>query len=428
MITVVVIPLGIPECNYSIDDFRDKGFHNFIKPAFGKGCIADIPGFVESRLLSTNTRRTSIEQEMGSDESEDLVLIILDGLGYDLIMNALKSQWMKHFLSVMERSSCSPITSVFPSTTSTALFTVYMDMQPCEHEVIGYTQYIRELGCVCNMLSMAPVGNQSHDLIEAGWMPSGLKGKKPFPARMIENGVKSFIHLPGNIVNSGMSRITGAGVAIDPYFSVSQMFTAIARNVLSARGKTFHMAYVPSVDTLSHKVGSKSLEVFAELETLFYNIDTFIGQLKSRNATIIISADHGHVNVGNSNLMDISRDYELYNMLRAPIVGDARAAFLRVKCNHLEEAESHLLEKYGERYVILRSTKMMKSGYFGNKAVNRDNNDRFGDLIMVPKGNNGVLDSNLTLLDRNMNLENMVGMHGGLLAEEMIVPLIISQP
>jgi hypothetical protein len=45
---------------------------------------------------------------------------------------------------------------------------------------------------------------------------------------------------------------------------------------------------------------------------------------------------------------------------------------------------------------------------------------------MVPRKNIGIIDSNLTFLDPKMSHENMVGMHGGLLREEMIVPLIIT--
>ncbi|MEM3858836.1 MAG: alkaline phosphatase family protein [Candidatus Micrarchaeaceae archaeon] len=408
-----------------IETYVDKEHPDFIKPAFGKGCIADIPGLAESKLLGGKNSDLPSKFGIGNEESDHVIILLLDGFGHDLLRYAVKNHEMKHLRSVIERSLYTPITSVFPSTTVTSLFTLYMDMQPIEHEIIGYTQYIRELGSVCNMLSMTPISNIRNDLLGAGWIPRTLKDRESFSKRMSNEGVNSYIYLPNTIRNNGMSRIIAAGTNLEPYYSTSHMFASIVRNVKASRKKSMHIGYISSIDSLSHKIGPRTRESVAELESIFYSVDVLREELKSTKTAILISADHGHVNVGSSNLFDISKDKELYNLFRTPVVGDARAAVLRILCDHIDEAENYLLEKYGASYEIFRSSQMIEKGYFGNRNTNKNENDRFGDLIIVPKSNTGIIDSNLTFLDKEMSYENMVGMHGGLLAEEMIVPLIL---
>ena len=409
-----------------IEGYADKKHEKFIKPAFGRGCIADIPEIVEGMINGTERANLNGKIPIDAIDSDHVIVLILDGFGHDLFMYATERYPMKNLGSLLRESAYFPITSVFPSTTATALFTVYMGLQPVEHEIIGYTQYIRELGTVCNMLSMSPIGNRKNDLISAGWMPEPLKGRKSFAKRISDSGTASFIYLPNMIKESGMSKITAAETTLRSYYSTSHMFTSIARDVKEARGKSIHIGYVPSVDTMSHKVGSRTEETALELESIFYNIDMLKESVISTNTTLLISADHGHVNVGTSNLFDISKDRELYNTFRAPVVGDARAAFLRIRCGSMDEARNHLIERYGENYEIFNSLEMLKEGYFGDRKENTNINDRFGDLIMVPRRNIGIIDSNLTFLDPKMSHDNMVGMHGGLLMEEMIVPLIIT--
>ncbi len=414
------------ELNATIEGYADPDHPMFIKPAFHRGCIADIPEIVRGSVYGTEEANLNGNLSMDRGETDHMIILILDGFGHDLLRYALEKYPMKNLNSILLESEYTPITSVFPSTTATALFTVYMGMQPVEHEIIGYTQYIRELGTVCNMLSMSPIGNHRNDLIEAGWMPESLKQKRSFARRINDEGVLSYIYLPNMIKKSGMSKVTAAETTLRPYYSTSHMFTSISKDVKASRGKSVHIGYISSIDTMSHKVGSRTEETAMDLEQIFYGVKMLKESLASTNSTVLISADHGHVNVGTNNLFDISKDSILYDTLRAPVVGDARAAFLRIRCGKMDEALNHLKEMYGGSYEILSTLDMLKSGYFGDSRVNDNRSDRFGDLVMVPKGNTGIIDSNLTFLDPSMSHENMVGMHGGLLREEMIVPLIIT--
>jgi len=421
-----VFDLNWEELDAVIEGYVDREHLEFIKPAFGQGCIADIPDIVEGKLNGTSRASLGGKLPIDKAETDHMIVLILDGFGHDLFRYAIEKHPMKNLNSILRESSYLPITSVFPSTTATALFTVYMGIQPIEHEIVGYTQYIRELGTVCNMLSMSPIGNYKNDLIEMGWMPESLRNRESFAKKMSNGGVSSYIYLPNMIRNSGMSKITAAETTVRPYYSTSHMFTSIINDVRLSRGKSLHIGYISSLDTISHKIGSRTDETAMELESIFYNIGTLKESLEMTKSTILISADHGHVNVGTNNLFDISKDLVLYDMFRGPVVGDARAAFLRIRCGGIDEAMDLLLKNYSASYEIFRSSSMLNSGYFGNYKASEKRNDRFGDLVMVPRSNTGIIDSNLTFLDPKMSHENMVGMHGGLLREEMVVPLIIT--
>lgn len=49
-----------------------------------------------------------------------------------------------------------PLTSVAPSTTTSALTTLWTGRTPAEHGILGYELLLREYGLIANMISLAP--------------------------------------------------------------------------------------------------------------------------------------------------------------------------------------------------------------------------------------------------------------------------------
>ena len=76
---------------------------------------------------------------------EKVVLFIFDGLGYNRLLNHMDNQ-KRAFVEFAEKGVLKPITTVFPSTTSTSLSSIFTAQTPAKHRIIG---------CKCSPQSMA---------------------------------------------------------------------------------------------------------------------------------------------------------------------------------------------------------------------------------------------------------------------------------
>ena len=72
----------------------------------------------------------------------------------------------------------------------------------------------------------------------------------------------------------------------------------------------------------------------------------------------------------------------------------------------------------------MRIQDLARNGFFGNSRNNVDHVDSLGDLVLIMKNSSSVFDYSLKILDPYNDGESMIGMHGGLSQEEMIVPFI----
>lgn len=399
---------------------------SMIRPAFGRGSIADIPGYLKSRLGLTPRRPLSQFMKESAGEVDHMVFFLLDGFGHSTIEHLIANYNGNNLEKFLEDSDYLPVTSVFPSTTSTATVSYQTDLHPLEHGIIGYTSYLSEIGTMCNMITLTPLGKPEHSLLDHGWSVPAIDKSGTIYQEFVKNTIEPHLYLPSPIKGSGMTRITGQGSIVNPYSSLSHMFTMLRRNIEKSVRSSFHFCYISNVDTMSHKVGPYTEETAMEIETIFHHLnEEFIGKVVPDGSLgVAISADHGHIALPPENIYDIRLDKRLSQMLRTPVSGDLRAPVLRIKESRTEEAVEHLQLNYGENYIIKKGKDAISEGLYGIASQSQENSDRFGDVLLFPRKNVGIMDSALGVLDPKLNHFDMIGMHGGLSKEEMIVPFI----
>ncbi|EQB73491.1 MAG: hypothetical protein AMDU4_FER2C00061G0003 [Ferroplasma sp. Type II] len=65
---------------------------------------------------------------------------------------------------------------------------------------------------------------------------------------------------------------------------------------------------------------------------------------------------------------------------------------------------------------------MLAEGFFGTpKSVNGDTSF-LGDIILISRNSTSIFDSSLKLIDPGNQSNTLIGMHGGLSCDEMLVP------
>ena len=128
-----------------IESYRWKGMEGLYRPAFGRGSIADIPGaLLQSQGINGKKSSPELLRHI-SEPADHTVFILIDGLGHSTLQYAINSHRVSNLKGFMEESIYVPATSIFPSTTSTATVTLHTGMDPEEHGIIGYIQYLKDV-------------------------------------------------------------------------------------------------------------------------------------------------------------------------------------------------------------------------------------------------------------------------------------------
>jgi predicted AlkP superfamily pyrophosphatase or phosphodiesterase len=397
----------------------------FVKPEYEGNSIANVPGTV-ARLLDAPSDRPLKQNKIASfDNVENVVLLLLDGLGSRLVSSAKETFGLPSFDHVFSNALQFPITSVFPSTTSTAMSSLHTGLTPQEHGVIGYTMFLGELGIVAQMLRFAPV-HGGRSLFDMGLDAESFLDAKTVHERLNASGLRSTVYVPSYIVDSGLSRVTYRGAFVEPHSSAADMLIRVRKNLESQIANSFHFAYFPSPDTLAHTHGPFSEEYAAELDSISRLVELQLFQKLNRkvarNTVLIVSGDHGAVKVHPNKIVDVAEHPELMASLKLPPTGDSRASILNVKSGELDRVVKFFDSKYHGLFEVRDSAKMLEEGYFGSGRTKREVPDRIGDLIVLPKEYNAIDDS---FVDRKEN--QVLGRHGGLSEEEMTVPCIMSR-
>jgi hypothetical protein len=130
---------------------------------------------------------------------------------------------------------------------------------------------------------------------------------------------------------------------------------------------------------------------------------------------LLITADHGQIHVPEEHIVTANEDPELSQHLLVPVMGESRAAFVYPRPGRAGIIRSYLKEMYPGWFVILDSVQALDAGLMGLPVVD-ETYARAGELFVLGRGDYALQRSQPDLL--------LTGRHGGLSAEEMLVPLI----
>ncbi|MGQ9734354.1 MAG: alkaline phosphatase family protein [Candidatus Bipolaricaulia bacterium] len=349
-----------------------------------------------------------------------VVLLVIDALGWEGLQPLLEDKRLIFSRLADEKRGPFPLTSVFPATTAAALASLATGLAPAEHGLLGFRLFLREFGLVANMLSLSPEGFKRPD----GLFELGLKPGRFFPVKTVFERlapeVKSFVLLKLAFHKSGLSRLLYRGAPVRPIINSSDLCVQM-RKLLEqgGEGPLFICAYWDALDGIGHLYGPSKEELQAELRQLSFSLEhEFFDKLSSqaaRDALLLITADHGLVEVRKEEMFSITGHPRLRRGLLLPPTGDFRATYL-----HLRQGErgpiKRYLKRYSDRLTVIDSEEALAAGLFGpSKAISDEWRPRLGDLILLARGRGFIFYPYDDFI--------LKGYHGGLAPEEMRVPL-----
>ncbi|MGH3508154.1 MAG: alkaline phosphatase family protein, partial [Nocardioidaceae bacterium] len=214
--------------------------------------------------------------------------------------------------------------------------------------------------------------------------------------------------------NSGLTVASQRGASYVGADSVGERISAAAITASESRSLTY--LYESELDFTGHRWGCRSHAWRHQLAM----IDTFAGRLREalpREAALVVVADHGMVDVALDRRVDVDAEPSL---LDGVVVFGGEARFRHLYCDPAaaDEVRERWRERLGADAVVLGRDEAVEQGWFG--VVEPQVRPRLGDVVVASMGDLAIVSS-----ERFPHEADLLGLHGALTDEEMLVPLLV---
>ncbi|MBU1141839.1 MAG: alkaline phosphatase family protein [Firmicutes bacterium] len=323
--------------------------------------------------------------------SKHVILILLDGMGINIIKKYLKAD---DFLNLHLKKT---ITSVFPPTTVAATNAVLSGLPPFSSGYLGWVQYFKREK-TNNIVFINEDFYDKSKTFDIVLRDQYLK--YPTIYEQIEKNspvVKTYELFPNFRANGFDSFDKQIERAIEITYLDELNFTYI---------------YWAEPDLTQHDFGTDSKVTENKLLELNQSVEK-LAKAANDETLIIIIADHGLTNVEGIDLFD---DQEISRYLKRKPSMEPRATNFFIKPFRKKKFKTVFDAKYGNDFVLLSKLELYESGLLGYGNKHKLLDDFIGDYIAISTSNK---------MFNFKEHSRFLGHHAGLTKDEMEVPLII---
>jgi hypothetical protein len=319
-------------------------------------------------------------------EAATYVLVLFDGLG---------SAQLDHPLaSTLTGSNVATLDAPFPTTTTVSLATLATGLTPAEHGLIAYLLWDRAFGTIVNTIHLTSAWGDPAPIDVDRFLPSPNLFE-----RLVPFGVEPVVVQPDNFAGSRLTRALYRGARFEGYRNLDDAVDVTVD--VASHVRRLVILYVPHVDVAAHVSGQDS-RPYADAVSA---ADVLWGRLAHRldpGVTLVGTADHGHVDIGEGGKIRLSPDAEA----SARLWGDPRSLFVTGD-------PTRIVAETGGRWVPRDELVGMWGASTHGDAGRRRAPD---GAVMMPDGT--------AAYTRYMN-DRLVGHHGGLSDAERVIPLLV---
>jgi hypothetical protein len=396
-----------------------------VLPIYADYSFANIPDTIE--FLLTGARRGPLlppDCFGGSyPHPQKVVTIFIDSFGWQFWQ-----QYQDRFRTtrrVVEKGTLTPISALFPSTTSAAVSTQHLGVLPAEHALYEWNVYIPAYGETIQSLSFCPLGVRTQDAcLKKGYDAAKLlEISETTHQRLTRAGVRSLQFANRAYAGSAYNRLVTAGAEVIRHGTLAEGLVQLKEALVATPGKAHLGFYWAAIDTIAHIHGPGSATHVAEIASFWATFDAVFRGIDSPDTLYLFTADHGHVWADVKDTYYINeRIPELADCLAVsppgnPIYpnGSPRDVFLHVKPERRDETLALLQHHLGEVALIMRMDDALERGLLGPRPVSAELRRRLGDILVLPYLGHFVWWREPGLMENHF-----YGHHGGLSPEEMI--------
>lgn len=329
------------------------------------------------------------------------IIVIVDGLGaQNLVAAKAHARYLAPLLT-----KASTISTVFPSTTASALPSFTTGRPPGQHGMVGYRVRVPETGTVVNQLTgLGALAEGRSWLLE-----------RPLYERARAHGILPLVISKARFAQTPLTRLIHTGADAVSAETIGQRCEAALSAIQADRALV--VLYISELDELAHAQGVGSHAWASKLEEVDAELSTLATALP-KNVALFVTADHGVIDIAAHAHVLYGATPELMEGISS-IGGEPRCLQL-----YADEGVDALTianlwqEHLGDSAYVVTRQQMIKSGWLGDVAAGTET--RLGDVFVLARKDVVFFDAR----DPTNKARNMIGHHGGISPAEMKIPFI----
>ncbi len=330
-------------------------------------------------------------------DARHVVVVLIDGLG---ALQLSDHQALVPTLASLPEAG--PLAAPFPATTSTSLASLGTGLPPGMHGVVG-SAFLLDDGTVLTPLSWGSDPN-----------PIATQPEPTVLERCEAAGVRVTSIGPASHRTSGLTRAALRGGSYLGADSAQQRIDAVASVLARSRSgerRTLTYVYWPDLDKAGHVHGVDSVAYRVELARVD-GLVTGLATCVSGDVALLVTADHGLVDVPDERRIDLERNPRLRDGVRR-ILGEPRARHVYSQPGRAQDVATTWRRSLGDRAtVLLREQAAELMG-----PVDPWYADRVGDVVAIAEQDWALVSDRV---DRVVS--GLRGQHGGRTPAEVLVP------
>lgn len=340
--------------------------------------------------------------QLGLPRADRICVVLVDGLGARLLAERIgHAPTMRRLLP-----DATDLTVGFPSTTAASLGSFGTGTAPGSTGMLGYTIRNAATDTIGNMVSWTGLED-----------PLEVQREPTIFSVLAESGREVMSVGPRRFEESGMTRAALRGARYVGVESLEDRVDAAAYE-LTAPGLVY--LYWGDIDKVGHHHGwgsSRWGDALSEFDAQFGRL------LRSlpRDTLVLLTADHGMVDVDPGLRWDIAAEPQLRSGIRL-VAGEPRATHLYVeRGTEIDDVISRWRSRLESHAVVVSGTEAIGRGWFG--PVSPHVNASIPDIVVAATGRATIVDS----ASQTAASIGLKGVHGSLTPDEMLVPLLVEQ-
>jgi len=275
---------------------------------------------------------------------------------------------------------------------------------PGQHGMLGYKVLVPGEGFLLNGLHWDPRVDPRQ------W--------QPWPTvyeRAVAAGIAAVHVARGAFRDKGLTTAALRGAELSPADSMGAL-AAQAAAALAENARAFVMVYHGDLDGTGHVFGAGSDAWYYQLAHVDKLAEHLAHALPS-GTCLYVTADHGMVDVGPEDRLDLDATPELRAGL-AMLGGEPRARHLYAQPGAAGDLLATWREMLGDRAWVLSRDEAIKEGWFG--PVDARLADRIGDVVAAAAGSFAAVATST-----EPGESALFGMHGSLTSAEQLIPALM---
>ncbi|HET8594523.1 MAG TPA: nucleotide pyrophosphatase/phosphodiesterase family protein [Intrasporangium sp.] len=332
------------------------------------------------------------------------VVVLVDGLGYDLLaQRSGHAPFLRQHLREAKRIPCG-----FPTTTATSMGSFGTGLPPGSHGLVGFQVLDPDTDRLLNELSW----EDGPDPVR--WQPS----RTVFQTAE-DHGVSVTRVGPHYFDGSGLTNAALRGGRFRAAREFSERVTASVESVRASRRSLVYL-YWGDVDKVGHVHGCQSWQWGDEVES----VDRGLASLAERvpdDTSIVITADHGMVDVPFEQRLDLAHEPDLMTGVRH-LGGEPRNLQLYLEPGATEAVAEAWRGRLQDRARVMTREQAVDEGWFG--TTRPEVLPRIGDLLVTMQDQFAVVHSQLM----RKEILALLGVHGSTSEAELAVPVLVVPP